>query len=65
MGIDDKFIDQVKGSVTEGSSALFLMSGSAVVDRLERSFSGNRPELIATNLGPEQEARLREAFGQD
>jgi uncharacterized membrane protein len=65
VGIDDKFIDQVKGSVTEGSSALFLMSGSAVVDRLERSFSGNRPELIATNLGPEQEARLREAFGQD
>jgi uncharacterized membrane protein len=65
VGIDDKFIDQVKGKVTEGTSALFLMSGSAVVDRLERAFSGNRPELIATNLGPEQEARLREAFGQD
>ena len=65
VGIDDKFIDQVKGAVTEGTSALFLMSSSGVADRISQRFIGMNPELIATNLGPDQEARLREAFGQE
>ena len=65
VGIDEKFIDQVKGAVTEGTSALFLMSSSGVVDQIERRFIGTKPELIATNLGPDQEAKLREAFGQE
>ena len=65
VGIDDKFIDQVKGAVTEGTSALFLMSSSGVADRISQRFIGMKPELIATNLGPDQEAKLREAFGQE
>ena len=65
VGIDDKFIDQVKGAVTEGTSALFLMSSSGVADRISQRFIGMNPELIATNLGPDQEAKLREAFGQE
>ena len=65
VGIDDKFIDQVKGAVTEGTSALFLMSSSGVADRISQRFIGTNVELIATNLGPDQEARLREAFGQE
>ena len=65
VGIDDKFIDQVKGAVTEGTSALFLMSSGGVEDRIRRRFIGTNPELIATNLGPEEEAKLREAFGQE
>jgi uncharacterized membrane protein len=65
VGIDEKFIDQVKGAVTEGTSALFLMSSSGVADRISQRFIGMNPELIATNLAPEQEARLREAFGQE
>ena len=65
VGVDDKFIDQVKGAVTEGTSALFLLSSSGVSDRITQRFIGNKPELIATNLGPDQEAKLREAFGQE
>ncbi len=65
VGIDEKFIDQVKGAVTEGTSALFLMSSSGVADRISQRFIGINPELIATNLAPDQEARLREAFGQE
>ena len=65
VGVDDKFIDQVKGAVTEGTSALFLMSSSGVSDRITQRFIGNKPELIATTLGPDQEAKLREAFGQE
>ncbi|HWH99974.1 MAG TPA: DUF1269 domain-containing protein [Propionibacteriaceae bacterium] len=65
VGIDDKFIDQVKDAVTEGTSALFLMSSSGVADQIQRRFIGTKLELIATDLGPDQEAKLREAFGQD
>jgi uncharacterized membrane protein len=65
VGIDEKFIGQVKGAVTEGTSAVFLMSSSGVADRISQRFIGMKPELIATNLGSDQEAKLREAFGQD
>jgi uncharacterized membrane protein len=65
VGIEEKFIDDVKGAVTEGTSALFLMSSSGVADRISQRFIGNKPQLIATNMGPEQEERLRAAFGQE
>jgi uncharacterized membrane protein len=65
VGIDDKFIDEVRSEVTEGTSALFLMSSSGVQDRISQRFIGTKPKLIATNVGPEQEARLREVFGQE
>jgi uncharacterized membrane protein len=65
VGIDEKFIDQVKGAVTEGTSALFLMSSSGIEDRIRERFIGSDPELIASNLGPDQEAKLREVFGQE
>lgn len=65
VGIDDEFIREVKGAVTEGTSALFLLSSSGVVDQIQRRFIGTNPVLIATNLGPAEEARLREAFGQE
>jgi uncharacterized membrane protein len=59
-----QFIDQVKGAVTEGTSALFdvLERGR---DQIQRRFIGTNPVLIATNPGPDQEARLREVFGQE
>ena len=65
VGIDDEFIDRVKSAVTEGTSALFLLSSSGVADRIQQRFIGAKPELIATNLGPDEEARLREAFGEE
>jgi uncharacterized membrane protein len=65
VGIDDEFIDQVKDAVTEGTSALFLMSSSGVADQIQRRFIGTKLELIATNLAPDEEAKLREAFGQE
>ncbi|HZA32957.1 MAG TPA: DUF1269 domain-containing protein [Propionibacteriaceae bacterium] len=65
VGIDEKFIDQVKSAVTEGTSALFLMSSSGVGDQIQRRFIGTNPVLIATTMGPDQEAKLREVFGQE
>lgn len=62
-GIDDNFIKQVREQVTEGTSALFLLSSGAVEDRVVAAFQGMPMELIQSNLSGEQEARLREEFG--
>ena len=62
-GIDDDFIDSVKQKVTPGTSALFLLSADAVMDKVKDAFAGHQPsELLFTNLSTEQENALREVF---
>jgi uncharacterized membrane protein len=65
VGISDSFIKSVRDQVTPGTSALFLLSSDAVIDRVKQEFSGEQAELISTNLSGEQEAKLRAAFEQD
>ena len=62
VGISDSFIRSVRDQVTPGTSALFLLSSDAVMDRVKEEFPGHDAELISTNLSAEQESRLREAF---
>lgn len=64
-GIDDDFIKQVRSQVTEGTSALFLMTSDAVVDRVADAMKDAKFEIIATNLSKDQEQKLREAFGKE
>jgi uncharacterized membrane protein len=64
VGIDDDFIDAVKQKVTPGTSALFVMTSDAVVDKVHDAFKGQNVELIQTNLSDEEEAKLREAFAE-
>jgi uncharacterized membrane protein len=65
IGIDDKFIKEVQSKITEGTSALFLMSSGAVADRIAPAVQGMKFELIATNLSKEEEDKLRAAFGAE
>jgi uncharacterized membrane protein len=65
VGISDKFINTVREKVTPGTSALFILTSDAVVDRVSAEFKGSDAELISTNLSNEQEASLRAAFAQD
>ena len=64
-GIDDNFIKSVRNQVTEGTSALFLMTSGAVQDKVAEAFKGQKFELIASNLTAEQEDSLRAAFAED
>jgi uncharacterized membrane protein len=66
-GIDDKFIKETRDKVTEGTSALFLLSNNAVVDRVLAEVKANLPktELIASNLSKEQEDKLKAEFGEE
>jgi uncharacterized membrane protein len=63
VGIDDDFIRTSRDQITPGTSALFLMSSDAVLDKVKDAFAGQSSELIKTNLSDAQEAALREAFG--
>lgn len=63
VGIDDAFITQVREQVTEGTSALFVLTQDAVLEKVRDAFAGHGPsELIFTNLSAEQESALREVF---
>ena len=65
VGIDDGFIKRVRDQITPGTSALFVLTGDAVLDRVKEEFEGVHAELIETNLSHEQEEQLRAAFSED
>jgi uncharacterized membrane protein len=64
-GIDDDFIKKTRTQVTEGTSALFLMTSDAVIDRVAEATKNMKFEIIATNLSKDQETKLREMFSQE
>jgi uncharacterized membrane protein len=64
VGIDKDFIESVRTRVTPGTSALFVLTSDAVMDRVRDAFEGEKPELLQTNLSEDEEARLREAFAE-
>jgi uncharacterized membrane protein len=65
IGIDDGFIKSVQDRVTPGTSALFVLTSDAVLDKAAAAFKATGAELIQTSLSAEEEARLREAFAED
>ena len=64
-GISDEFINTVRQKITPGTSALFLLSSDAVIDRVKAEFPASEAELMSTNLSAEQERQLREAFAEE
>jgi len=64
-GIDKDFTKQAQDKVTEGTSAVFLLTSDPVGDKAMDAVknSGLRFEMFYTNLSKEQEAQLREDFG--
>lgn len=66
VGIDDTLIKQIRDELIPGTSALFVLSEDAVIDKVRDAFAGQEtPELMFTNLSPEQERALREVFAEE
>lgn len=65
IGINEDFIKSVRSKVTEGTSALFLMTSDAVQDRVVDAMKQFKFEIIATNLSKEEEEKLREVFAEE
>ncbi|MFW3386548.1 UNVERIFIED_CONTAM: DUF1269 domain-containing protein [Kocuria sp. CPCC 205274] len=64
-GIDDGFINRVRDEVTPGTSALFVLTSGAVLDRVQEAFAGQDMHLVHTNLSRDQEEKLLSAFAED
>ena len=64
-GIDDNFIKQTRAKVTEGTSALFLLTSGAVEDKVVAALKGQTYEILSTNLPKVKEAELRAALGAE
>lgn len=62
FGIDDDFIKTVGQRIAPGTSALFLLTHDAVLDKVAEAVQGHEFEIIHTNMPAEQEAELREVF---
>ena len=52
----------MRSKITEGTSALFLLTSGAVVDKVAAAVKGQKFEIIQTNLSKEQGDQLRADF---
>ena len=64
-GISDEFIKKTREQITEGTSALFLMTSDAVQDKVLAELKGYKFELISSNLTKEQEEQLMATFAEE
>lgn len=64
LGIDNSLIDGVREKLVPGTSALFLLTSGAQLDRIADQVNrrGLKFELINSNLSQEEEGKLRETF---
>jgi uncharacterized membrane protein len=65
VGIDDAFIKRMREEIKPGTSALFVLSSGAVVDRVKEAFADQNMVLVESNLSREQEDKLREVFSEE
>ena len=63
-GVNDEFIKDVAEKIEPGHSALFLLVVDATADRVIDEIKTWNPHVLRTNLSKDQEAKLREAFGE-
>jgi uncharacterized membrane protein len=67
VGVDDEFIKKVREDVTEGTSALFLLTANEVPDKMAEEVKARNLsfKIVASNLTQEQEAKLQEIFSEE
>lgn len=63
LGITDEQLDRIRSEVTEGTSALFLVTEQADLDRLGDRMRGVFTCLVDTNLTEAERSLLMEAVG--
>jgi uncharacterized membrane protein len=64
-GIDEEFIKRVSEKVTEGTSALFVLTSEAKLDEvIDELKHYDDFEIVSTDMPAEKEKKLREAFPQ-
>jgi uncharacterized membrane protein len=62
-GITKEDLERIRTEITPGTSALFLVTENANMDRLGERFRGRDSKLISTNLTEAERETLLETFG--
>jgi uncharacterized membrane protein len=62
VGITKEQLEKIRTEVTEGTSALFVVTEQANIDRLGERMRGVHGTLIATNLTDAERSTLLETF---
>jgi uncharacterized membrane protein len=65
VGIDDDFIRRMRDEIQPGTSALFVLSSDAVLDKVREAFEGQPMVLVETSLSHEEEDKLRQVFSEE
>lgn len=63
LGITGEQLEAMRNEITEGTSALFLVTESGNLDRVGERFRGVHMKLVQTNLTPAERSTLLETFG--
>ena len=63
LGISKEQLEKIRAELTEGTSALFLVTDQGNLDRLAERFRGMNMTLLQTNLTEVERDELLEAFG--
>jgi uncharacterized membrane protein len=58
LGIDDKFIKEVAGTLEPGSAAVFALVRRSTPDKVREALAPYQPTIIRTSLSADQEAEL-------
>lgn len=62
-GITERDLERIRTEITPGTSALFMVTAGADLDRLGERFHGRDARLISTNLTEAERSTLLETFG--
>jgi uncharacterized membrane protein len=62
IGIDDSFMKQLAGTMTPGSSTLFVLVRKATPDKVLEELKGTGGRVLKTSLSHEDEAKLQAAL---
>lgn len=65
VGITEEQMDTLRWQITEGTSALFVVTDKADLDKVGERFHGLHWVLIDTNLTDVERGRLLETFGSE
>ncbi|HEX6936230.1 MAG TPA: DUF1269 domain-containing protein [Actinomycetes bacterium] len=65
VGIDKEQLETIRSQVTEGTSALFVVTDEGDLDRVGERFHGTNMKLVHTNLTKEERDLMLETFGEE
>jgi len=63
-GLGKDFLKQIEDAVKPGTSALAILATNVTVDKVVQALTPLHPKVIRSSLTTDQEAKLREAFGE-